>query len=195
MAYRANQTGQAMIESIPILGLLVVFMYGAQLTSRMQINALDLLQDTAVHAFSIHQGQTGIAESHQAFLRNADAAGPRAAKSQLIPDPILSELGIHSPGLMRTTSRLKDARLFGVVTLYRQSHIEVGAGHADSDAAVQFRIAQSDRAWRQAFNTSHTVLKIVPHGSGLVDQPWKRARIDTDWLGKWSGVLPDQKYR
>lgn len=194
-ARHTSQTGQAMVESLITLAFFLAVMFGAHLTSRMQINALDLLRDTAMQAFRMNQGQRVITDGHRDFSRSVVAAGARELKSFLVPDPILGQLNIHSPGLLKLTSSMKPSRLDGVTALFRQSHIEAGDGHAASDTDVQLRIAQSDRAWRQPQTISHTAVRLVQHGSALIDQPWRRPRVETDWLSKWSGVLPDQKTR
>ncbi len=191
----AMESGQAMVEATLILSFFAVLMLCAKLTGSMQLSGLNLLRDTTVHAFSLNLGQKIVVNTVDQGMQRLVVYEGQDADSVLPGSQLLDELRVESPGRIKTISRRMPSAYPGVQNLYRQSYIEVGNGHANDDADVQRRITDSYRIWRLAHSSSSGAIKRMRAEHSMIDTPWNRAKTSSDWLDRWSGVVPDQKRR
>lgn len=189
------ESGQALVEATIVLIFIAGLMLCGKQTGSMQRSGLDLLRDSAVQVFSLNKGQKIVVDIKQQVMQRIVVHEGLDSSSIISEHPLLNELRIQSPGRIRTISRVMPPALAGVQDLHRQSYIEVGNGHANDDADVQRRIGNSHHVWQGAHSYSHRAIKSLGAERSRIDHPWNREKPSSDWLERWSGVIPDQKYR
>lgn len=74
----------------------------------------------------------------------------------------------------------------------RYSYIDIGEGRSISDRDVHERISKSDLLWRRASNRSQPTARMIGLSTGIVDQPWKRSKLSTDWFSHWQAAVPER---
>lgn len=189
------ESGQALVEATIVLLLFSGLMLCGKLTASMQLRGLDLLRDTAVHVFTLNKGQKIWVDSKLQVMQRVVIHDGLDSSSIISEHPMLNDLGIQSPGRIKTISKAMQPALGGAQEVYRQSYIEVGNGHATDDSDVQRRIENSYHVWQGAHSHSLHAIKTLGAERSTIDQPWNRKKLGSDWLERWKGMIPDQKYR
>jgi hypothetical protein len=72
----------------------------------------------------------------------------------------------------------------------RHVAILVDAGHASDDTSVQQRVANSEPAWANMAESSHSLGRRAAGISVVLDKGWGREAPSFDWLEPWAGRLP-----
>ncbi len=152
-----------------------------------------------------HVASTVLAQSaHQAFLATRGGEGEAGhlenfsglgSSGSFLGDPLEQEL-LRAPGLI---ARLADASEYSRPgspllrvrsSVRRQTYVHAGSGHASSDLLAQQRVEASGLVWQRASLESRSLARYMAQSSGRVDKPWGRSNVGTDWLGKWTGLVP-----
>lgn len=77
------------------------------------------------------------------------------------------------------------------LVLRRHTAILTDAGHAADDIATQQTVANSSLAWGNSANSSYARGKKIASAMTAVDAAWNRTEPVFDWLGPWSGRVPE----
>lgn len=80
---------------------------------------------------------------------------------------------------------------WGISGIRRHTAILVGAGHAANDAQVQHRLADSALAWGNSSQASYAAGGSIAGAMIAVDAGWNRPEPIFDWLGPWTGAVPN----
>ncbi|MGB6008081.1 hypothetical protein [Castellaniella sp.] len=108
-------------------------------------------------------------------------------------DETLWRLRAHArtAGQDRTLGDLRD---FDDQALFLQRHTAImrGAGAAADDAAVQGALGGSGQVWGQAWQAAQAAGSDVDRRLQGVDAAWGRERPRWDWLGPWTGRVPER---
>lgn len=178
------QAGQAMLEALFILLILMTLMFAMQYSGQLRAHSLALLGES----------------SYQSFLQSLKKYMPPNPPSTQLSEQLLE---IKGDSLIKIQANQSDTpykrsaanRLFSYSSLQRTSYLHVNAGESRSAQEVQSRIARSKSAWSDTADISHSVLE--PHNVPLakIDAPWGRGRLTTDWLTGWAGQSPGMKLK
>ena len=76
--------------------------------------------------------------------------------------------------------------------IQRHSYMDIGEGRSVSDRHVHERISKSDALWRRAGIQSQATARTIGLSTGVVDQPWKRSKLSTDWFSRWESAVPER---
>jgi len=184
--YHANiyQTGQAMTETLLVVGLFFILMIGIKTSMLMQSSAVQMLLNSVKDVFQMHLGKLPGTEKKFFRLESNDLFSSRT-------NSLIEELNMAQPGLIQTRSA-SHAGIWNPIEISRQSFIEAGNGYGSSDRAVQIRLESSASLWTDAFNQSSNVMGSVHLLSSMSDQAWKRPGISHDFIQPWAGVVPEQ---
>jgi hypothetical protein len=74
----------------------------------------------------------------------------------------------------------------------RHAYIDIGEGRAISDRHVHEKISKSDAIWRRASIQSQVTARSIGQTTAVVDRPWNRSRLSTDWFSPWQSAVPDR---
>lgn len=80
---------------------------------------------------------------------------------------------------------------WGISGVRRHTAILVGAGHVVTDAHVQGRLADSAMAWGNGSQASYRAGRNIAGAMVAVDAGWNRPEPVFDWLGPWTGMVPN----
>lgn len=183
------QIGQALIEAIFMLMILIILLFAIQFSGRMRSYSIDLIGDSSFRSF--------IQTKNKNSNKN-DSNEIHSIKKSMTHQLEEQVLDVHSQGLIKTSvsqpripyARSAANRLFAFQPMQRSSYLLINAGESGSDQEVLRRIERSDAAWRNT--TVQTQKIIISHGVQLAraDIPWSREKIQTDWLSRWSNLVP-----
>lgn len=209
------QRGQAVVEALAGLALLGLVGTAVISVGRFQWHGLE-----AAHAARAHAFRYAIGDRAPAVLARAPASGRtapfvqpavahmqvlRAAHAADFPGPggsraaaLRRELGLEDRGMVRVDAavHVSPHRHHGQgLVLRRHTAILSDAGHADSDARAQQRIAASRTAWGDAARASLGPARQAASLLKRLDQGWGRAAPDLDWLTPWSDLVPADRVK
>lgn len=184
----AEQRGQAMLEAIFILMILVTLLFSIQFTGRLRTDSLEMLGES----------------SYQTFLTSERAPGrPSADNDKNVTKRLLQTyskqlLYVDDPGVIQvrkipntlSTDRFAASRLYSAAPIKRTSYLYINGGESRSVAEVQSRIADSTAAWRDVTMPTHRLLQPFVPSLGKIDAPWRRGVLQMDWLSRWAGQSP-----
>ena len=183
------QRGQALIEAVFVLIVILGLLFAIQATGQIRTESLDLLGESSYGSFiqSLHR-----------FDRRPPAKSFEKKDSTQKIKFVNQLLHVHEEGLIQVKSHrivLRDQgsdalRPLGPMSLSRTSYLFVNAGQSNTALETQSRIEQSDDAWRSVTEQTRTLLKSVIEPIRRVDAPWARSPLTTDWLKEWSGQSP-----
>lgn len=184
-----TQRGQALLETIFICMILTTLLLAIQFSGHFRTRTLELLGESSYQTFlkaepiserytqenvrSVKQG--GLLESYTEELLNVYDQGM---------------ITIQRATNQATDRRLPANRIFNALSLQRTSYLYVQDGHGRSDREVQSRIGRSKAAWRDVAIPTQQLLKPHLYPLQKIDSPWRRGKIQTDWLSDWASLSP-----
>lgn len=181
-----GQRGQAMVEALLLLPILILMLLAIAWVGKTQYTALTLLQDSRAAAMLTAMG----AEAHDV---------PRGVRLQLVAGAGEEEgQGEWSAADARRVSAMSSADVsggagWGDVRLVRRIAVAAGAGNARDDDEVQRRIGAAMTMWNRAAANSVSLARVVAPVIEAVDAPWHRSSLSLDWLSSWADVVPADK--
>lgn len=183
------ERGQAIFEAIWILMILVILLFAIQYSGRLHTNALTLLGESSYASFI---------ESNQRVSRLASAMSNRPKQTGLLPTFTEQLLALQGEGLIQVRRSQRQAledryaanRIFKDIPLQRSSYLFVNEGHSHTVRENQARIAHSQAAWQDTFRPTRALLAPVVRPLAMIDAPWRRDVLKTDWLNGWGGQSP-----
>jgi hypothetical protein len=185
----AEQRGQACLEAVAALSLLVLFALAVHLLGGEQHDALARDFNSRMRAFGIAQGQ-----------RANDAAAPFDSRSSRVtrqspPGRSLMQAGGRgqAAGALRKQLLVEDAGFLHVYVGNKHTAILTGAGHAVSDRDTHRRVAGSPTAWGRPAGRSVAIAQRVDVAVSAVDRGWHRPSLERDWLGAWTDLIPEDR--
>jgi hypothetical protein len=190
-----TQRGQALVEAVMVLAILLLLGAGIAVLGRLQWQGLEMTRVGRTYAFRYAQGERatpppgvwhGRANHAPAFL------GPGGAQTILLR----RDWGVEDKGIVTAYAKAVPAVVNGVGQPYIvQRHISLlaEAGHAVSDEHTQQRIGSSNTAWRQAIQLSHHAGQRVAAALDGIDRAWGRAAPQFDWLMPWSDLVAHER--
>ncbi len=177
------QFGQGLIESLLMLGTLLILLCSIHETAGLRQLTLTALYESALTVFR----QRG----HSSF---ADSISENAETQNSIENELLGrDSGMFTRGAdiqYLPTQAIGRSRQFSnkVSSVQRFSYLYTGAGRANSYQAVQSSIGNSKRAWRNASLPSERVARQAALRTRLIDSVWRRAAPQFDWLSAWTDL-------
>jgi hypothetical protein len=189
LRHLSSERGQAILEAVFILMILVTLLFAIQYSGRLRANALTLLGESSYASFI---------ESSQRISRSASSLTTRLKQTSLLPIFTEQLLALQGEGLIQVRRSQSQAfedryaanRIFKDVPLQRTSYLYVNEGHSLTVQENQSRIAHSQVAWRDTFGPTHALLVPIARPLARIDTPWRRDRLKTDWLSGWGGQSP-----
>lgn len=182
------QRGQAMLEAIFILMILVTLLFSIQFTGRLRTDSLELLRESSYQTFLT---------SERPPARPASDLDKNATKG-LLQTYSKQLLYVDDPGVIQVrktptpsnTGRFAASRLYRAVPIQRTSYLYINGGESRSASEVQSRIAHSTSAWRDVTMPTQRLLQPWVPSLGKIDAPWRRGVLQMDWLSRWAGQSP-----
>lgn len=183
-----QQQGQAALEAIFICMILVTLLFAIQFSGHYRTRSIELLGESSY--------QTFVNAEHDS-KKHADGAksSKRGGLLQTFEEQLLNVSGQGVIRVRRETrqvmdSRLAANRLLGAMPLQRTSYLFSQDGHSQLPSEVQTRIGRSTVAWSDVTNPTHKLLRshIVPLEK--IDTPWRRKKLQLEWLNDWAGQAP-----
>ena len=185
----STQFGQALIEAVFMLMTLITLLFAIQFSGRMRSYSIDLIGESSFHSFL----QTKRKNTSKKYLY--DNGMTKKSLNHPFEEQLLE---VHGLGMIKTSvnqprvpyTRSSADRLFDFQPMQRSSYLFINAGESGSAEEVRRRIEQSGAAWRDTtFQTQKIITSRVAQ-LGRTDAPWGRERIQTDWLSRWSDLVP-----
>lgn len=185
----STQFGQALNEAVFMLMTLITLLFAIQFSGRMRSYSIDLIGESSFHSFL----QTKQKNTPKKYL-HANSLSKKSLNHQF-EEQLLE---VHSQGLIKTSvsqsqapyARSSANRLFDFQPMQRSSYLFINAGESGSAQEARLRIKQSGAAWRETtFQTQKIITSRVAQ-LGRTDAPWGREKIQTDWLSRWSDLVP-----
>ncbi len=215
-----KQGGQALVEALVAMGVLVLLWISMAWLMKYQDMALQASHASRYAAFALTREPPALPlqEARDHFFMGqthqwADQRGEQVLDSvrsdvkldvaRLSPLSGLAQAGAHAAhadGLRKQWHVADQGLVQAQVSvdpenglypaLSRQTTILVHAGHAQGDLHTQQRVADSTIAWRGAADTSIALSQRVAGAMQAVDLAWGREAVNLDWLTPWSGMVP-----
>lgn len=215
--------GQALVEGMVGLAVLVALFWAVPLVGRYQDMALTSVLGSGHAAFLSTRDAFTPAELAQAVVpglvgeapgRWRDAAGrPLLAGAQItqrriaLADPaqpggraaqgLRRDWGLEDTGIRIAAMTVQARDLTGSpadrLSFTRGTAVLVDAGHAASPAQVQARVAQQRPGWQAAQGGSSLLAQTVGLSAWPVDAAWSRPRAGTDWVSAWADQVPGDR--
>lgn len=173
------QVGQAMVEALFILLILMTLMFAIQYSGQLRAHSLALIGES----------------SYLSFVKST--------KKNILPERSNTELSeqlleIKEHRLLKVQSNQSDVpykrsaahRLFPYSPIQRSSYLQINAGDSPSAQETQARIARSTTAWSEVANKTHRLINPQSPSLLKIDAPWGRGLLSTDWLTGWAGQSP-----
>ena len=175
MKHKQNdyQQGQALVESVLIMLLLIGLLIAIQSTGRLRSQSLVMLGESSYQTFLLSRDKPSA--QHSYTLHTAPLSKLKNTFSQQL-------LQVHEEGLVQ----FKHAQ----GKLHRSSYLFVNEGRSDTAREVQTRVENSKDAWHGVASQTRALLRPVTKSLKQVDLPWGRASLTTDWLNRWVGQTP-----
>ncbi|MCD0501636.1 hypothetical protein [Bordetella petrii] len=198
------QRGQAAVEAVLVVALLVLFMHGVATVGSLQMQGLGAAQFSRHAVFLSARGMATPAFEHGALVSidaspfvdasgtagNPDAVG--LARDWLRADPHLRTAfaSVQAPGQVPFTQSGSAAR---IMSIQRHTTLAVSAGHAHGQAATVQRLGMSPAGWTATAQRSQAAAQALHRRMQPVDAPWARGQWSVDWLGAWMDIGPGSR--
>lgn len=177
-----GQRGQAMVEALLMLPVLVLVFLGVAWMGKAQYTALALMQASRQTAMSVALG-----------LPVAPAEGIRIQQAADIGDGgwRAGWWGGDARRVWATSQAwVSGTAVWGGFQLARRVGVAAGAGNARDDEDAQRRIGLSTTGWGRVAAGSASLAQMLAPVVEAVDRPWRRPSPSRDWLSAWGDVLP-----
>ncbi len=175
-----REGGQALLESLMVMALLLVFAGAAlDMGRRFHVNVQNDLTSRWL-AFTVPPELSGIVQKD---VSQVQGVAGRAAR-------LRTEPGGQGPGAneMRAAWHYADQGLVQVRVGTRSTAVARDAGHHHDHRATQRRLGLSQTAWAGVAQASQRVGKRIQVQAGRSDVGWRRAQPSFDWLEPWAGI-------
>lgn len=187
-----------MTEGLMALCMLGFMMFAVQHIGLWQQKSLEMLSRTSYISFFVTKGGPAPLTFDQAVIKNdnlkqvqLDARSVQGPPNRLTV--ITKQLGMsHDHVEVSQSGFFSQNKKHNVFEIKRTSYVQAGVGYGASDQQVHQKIAQSDALWRQASLRSRAIAKRIDTATAVVDHPWLRTRMSTDWFSKWQSAVPEK---
>lgn len=192
---RVHQAGQAVVEALLLLPLMVALLWAVSWVGGLQLSAQQMAQLSRKAAMSGALGQSlaSYDSREDASLTRRTAALPGVAQPRLAIlqhewfGERLQLLSVHA------RTRVPGLGAWQALPISRHTHVAIGAGHAHGDADARRRIGNASSAWRQAERDSLAQARRLGPIARRVDGAWGRRALQTDWLSAWADLVPAER--
>lgn len=187
-----RQQGQAVIEALLMLPLLVLLLWAVPWIGGLQFAAQEMAQASRKAVMAGALGQP-LQDRHTVTgmeLSGRTALLPGVAPAQVaaLQDEWFGE-GLRLLSAMASTAR-RDRDNAAWLRITRRTHVASGAGYAHGDADAQRRIGKAPTSWRKAESASLAQARRLKPVLDRLDGPWRRPGLSLDWLSEWADVVP-----
>lgn len=185
-----RQRGQALVEALLMLPLLMLAFLAVGWVGKLQLAAQEMAQASR---------RAAMASAAGAPLARSNGFGGQAGRSQSMPGATASgNAGLQAEWfgadlqLLAVTAQtaLPGSVHRDAARIARRTSVAAGAGYAHGDDDAQRRIGAAPTAWRRAADRSLPLARSIGGKVGRVDAPWGRPAITTDWLSSWADLVP-----
>ncbi len=178
--------GQALSESLILLGVFSILFIGIQTTVSIQLIALNTLLDSLKNVFEISLGKSIASDIDRKISVLEHNSSLNSGVNNL-----LGELKMAQPGMIQSSSFSTGAK-HRQIKISRHSFVDSGYGYASSDRNVQERFASSLTLWSNVFQITSKTIQPIHARSSKVDHAWTRPDLSLDFVQPWEGFVPDQ---
>ncbi len=187
-----RQKGQAVVEALLMLPLLVLLLCAVPWIGGLQFAAQEMAQASRKTAMA---GALGRPLQDLRATSNMKLSGG----AELLPGvaaPRISALqnewfgaGLSLLSVTASTER-RDRDAPAWLRVARRTHVASGAGYAHGDADTQRRIGNAPTSWRSVESASLSQARRMKPVIDRMDGPWGRPGLSLDWLSAWADVVP-----
>lgn len=185
-----GQRGQAMVEALLLLPVLILMLLAIAWLGRTRFTALTLLQASRTAAMSIARGA-------RVEIRDVPGGGRLqvVADSDGDGDAWQDQWWAADARRVSATSQadISGGAGWSDVRLTRRIIVAAGAGSARDEGEAQRRIGAAMTPWSRAAVHSEALARVVVPAVDAVDAPWRRSSLSLDWLSSWADVAPADK--
>jgi hypothetical protein len=200
---RKRQSGQAMIESLFVLGLLCALIAGVCAIGRLQFVALQAGSDSRLLAFSYARGGPPTLKRSDSIWLHRDpgaaAQRPVPAHGAIVRGSAVRFMQVGGDSALSASLRRDwQAEDGGVATArvgVAKLSLLVGAGYATSVREAADRVKKSASGWSASASRSIAAGKRATARIGAIERGWHRDKPDFDWLQPWRELLPEHVLR
>jgi len=186
-----------MAEGLLTLSMLFGLVFTFQSLGAWQDTTLRLLANTTHRGFVTSKGESmsqPVIKQNRSRLNNPISVKASSVSAQTDRLTMVSkQLEMkHQHLVVSQSGFFKEVEGSQNFEIKRHSYIDIGEGRSLSDRHVHERISKSDALWRRAGIQSQATARTIGLSTGVVDQPWKRSKLSTDWFSRWESAVPER---
>ncbi len=186
-----------MAEGLLTLSMLFGLVFTFQSLGAWQDTTLRLLANTTHRGFVTSKGESmsqPVIKQNRSRLNNPISVKATSFSAQTDRLTMVSkQLEMkHQHLVVSQSGFFKEVEGSQNFEIKRHSYIDIGEGRSLSDRHVHERISKSDALWRRAGIQSQATARTIGLSTDVVDQPWKRSKLSTDWFSRWESAVPER---
>jgi hypothetical protein len=186
-----------MAEGLLTLSMLFGLVFTFQSLGAWQDTTLRLLANTTHRGFVTSKGESmsqPVIKQNRSRLNNPISVKASSVSAQTDRLTMVSkQLEMkHQHLVVSQSGFFKEVEGSQNFEIKRHSYIDIGEGRSLSDRHVHERISKTDALWRRAGIQSQATARTIGLSTGVVDQPWKRSKLSTDWFSRWESAVPER---
>ena len=186
-----------MAEGLLTLSMLFGLVFTFQSLGAWQDTTLRLLANTTHRGFVMSKGGSmsqPVIKQNRSRLNNPISVKASSVSAQTDRLTMVSkQLEMkHQHLVVSQSGFFKEVEGSQNFEIKRHSYIDIGEGRSLSDRHVHERISKSDALWRRAGIQSQATARTIGLSTDVVDQPWKRSKLSTDWFSRWESAVPER---
>ncbi len=188
----ARQRGQAVVEALLMLPLLVLLLCAVPWIGGLQFAAQEMAQASRKAAMA---GALGRPLQDLRAVTDMNLSGGADLLPGVVPPQVAAlqdewfGAGLKLLSVTASTGR-RDRDAPAWLRISRRTHVASGAGYAHGDADTRRRIGKAPVAWRNAESASLVQARRLKPVIERLDAPWKRPGLSLDWLSAWADLVP-----
>ncbi|CAB5516942.1 hypothetical protein LMG26857_06024 [Achromobacter anxifer] len=187
-----HQKGQAVVEALLMLPLLVLLLCAVPWIGGLQFTAQEMEQASrkAVMASALGRPLQDLrtATNMKLWSGAESLPGVAAPRISVLQDEWFGA-GLSLLSVTASTER-RDRDASAWLRIARRTHVASGAGYAHGDADIQRRIGRAPTSWRNAEGASLSQARRMKPVIDRMDGAWGRPGLSLDWLSAWADVVP-----
>lgn len=188
---RAWQRGQALVEALVLLPVLILSFMAAAWLGQLLFSAqvAGVASRSAAMAAAVGGGVPARSVSFVLAPSSVDAGDPPFA-------PLQAEwLGAEARRVSVTAhADVAGVGPWGATRIERRTRVAAGAGNAEGDDDVRRRIDAAAISWAQTAERSLSLAREISGQVMVADSPWGRPALSLDWLSSWADVVPAEGF-
>ncbi len=191
-AIARRQAGQAVVEALLMLPLLVLLLCAISWVGGLQFTAQEMTQASRK---AVMAGALGQPLQDLRAATNTKLAGNAGFLSAVAPPQVAAlQEEWFGDGLkllsVTASAERRDRDGPAWLRIVRRTRVASGAGYAHGDADTQRRVGKAPASWRSAEGASLAQARRLKPVIDRMDDPWGRPGLSLDWLSAWEDLVP-----